>query len=220
VAEDETAGGRGRGSQPALEDDAPFNCDGTLGFVDDSSREASDGPSENILMGVSRPISVLGCFLKRRRIGAYLDGALTDRVAVMIGAHLDGCPRCQMEALGLRRLRELLRASVVAAEPEWTGFWPGIVRGIDAGAGSRVRTRPARVLLHRRAAMVGAVGAVLLAVTIWQGDSPVAPEAAITVAGATTEHPDGSVMVYTPPGDDMTVIWIFGLDKSPKAGAI
>jgi anti-sigma factor RsiW len=165
-------------------------------------------------------MSVLSCFFKRRRIGAYLDGALPERVALTVGAHVDGCPRCQTEALGLRRLRELLRASVVVAEPEWAGFWPGIIRGIDAGAGSRVRTRPARVLLHRRAAIVGAVGAALLAVTAWQGDSPLAPEAAITVSGATTEHPEGSVMVYTPPGDDMTVIWIFGLDKAPKAGAI
>ncbi len=137
-----------------------------------------------------------------------------------MAAHLDGCAGCQEEALGLGRLRELVRSAVVVAEPDWTGFWPGISRGIAAGAGSRARTRPGRVLLHRRAAVVGAVGAALLAVAVWQGDSPVAPEGTTTVAVANTEHPDGSVMVYTPPDDDMTVIWVFGLDKSAGASSI
>lgn len=164
-------------------------------------------------------MAVLSCYFKRRRLGAYLDGALPERKARMIAIHLGRCAGCQEEALGLGRLRKLVRSSALVAEPDWTGFWPGIVRGIDAGAGSQTHARPG-VLLHRRAAIVGAVGAALLAVTIWQGDSPVAPEGPITVAVANTEHPDGSVMVYTPPGDDLTVIWIFGLDKAPGASAI
>jgi len=165
-------------------------------------------------------MTVLSCYFKRRRLGAYLDGALPERKARMIATHLGRCAQCQEEALGLGRLRRLVRSSAFVAEPDWTGFWPGIVRGIGAGAGSQTHPRPGRVLLHRRAAIVGAVGAALLAVTVWQGDSPVAPEGAVTVAVANTEHPDGSVMVYTPADDDLTVIWIFGLDKSPGAGAI
>jgi hypothetical protein len=34
------------------------------------------GLQENIPSGVARPISVLTCYFKRRRIGAYLDGTL------------------------------------------------------------------------------------------------------------------------------------------------
>ena len=171
-------------------------------------------------MGVSRPNSVLGCYFRRRRVAAYLDGALPERQARAIAAHLDGCAGCQEAARTFGRLRELVRSAVGVAEPDWAGFWPGIIRGIDTGARSRARTRPERVLRYPRAAIAGAVGAALLAVTVWQGDSPVSPGGATTVAVANTEHPHGSVMVYTPPGDDMTVIWVFGLDASPGTGSI
>ena len=76
---------------------------------------------------------MLGCYFKRRRIGAYLDGALPGRQARAIAAHLDGCVDCRDAAGTLGRLRELVRSSVVAAEPDWAGFWPGIIRGIEAG---------------------------------------------------------------------------------------
>jgi len=163
---------------------------------------------------------VLGCYFQRRRIGAYLDGALPERQARAIAAHLDGCVDCRDAAGTLGRLRALVRSSVVAAEPDWAGFWPGIIRGIEAGTEPRARTRPERILRYPRAAIAGAVAAALLAVTVWQGDSPVSTAGATAVAVANTEHPDGSVMVYTPPGDDMTVIWVFGLDTSPGASSI
>jgi anti-sigma factor RsiW len=163
---------------------------------------------------------VLGCYFRRRRIGAYLDGALPEPQARAYAAHLDGCAGCRDAARTQDRLRELVRSSVVAAEPDWAGFWPGIIRGIEAGTDPRARPRPARILRYPRAAIAGAVGAALLAVTVWQGDSPVSPVGAAAVAVANTEHPDGNVMVYTPPGDDMTVIWVFGLDTSPGASSI
>ena len=169
---------------------------------------------------MSRPNTVLGCYFRRRRVGAYLDGALPERQARAIAAHLDGCADCQEAARTQGRLRELVRSSVVAAEPDWAGFWPGVIRGIEAGRDPRARTRPERILRYPRAAIAGAVGAVLLTVMVWQGDSPVSPGGATTVAVANTEHPHGSVMVYTPPGDDMTVIWVFGLDASPGASSI
>jgi anti-sigma factor RsiW len=169
---------------------------------------------------VSRPNSVLGCYFKRRRIGAYLDGVLPGRQARAIAAHLEGCADCQETARTLGRLRELVRSAVVAPEPDWAGFWPGIIRGIEAGTDLRAPTRPERILRYPRAAIAGVVGAALLVVTVWQGDSPVSPGGATAVAVANTEHPGGSVMVYTPPGDDMTVIWVFGLDASPGASSI
>jgi anti-sigma factor RsiW len=169
---------------------------------------------------VSRPNSVLGCYFKRRRVGAYLDGVLPGWQARAIAAHLEGCADCQETARTLGRLRELVRSAVVAAEPDWAGFWPGIIRGIEAGTDLRARTRPERLLGYPRAALAGALGATLLAVTVWQGDSPVSLAGATAVAVANTEHPDGSVMVYSPPGDDMTVIWVFGLDSSPGVNSI
>jgi predicted anti-sigma-YlaC factor YlaD len=169
---------------------------------------------------VSRPNTVLGCYFKRRRVGAYLDGVLAGRQARAIAAHLEGCADCRDTARTLGRLRELVRSAVVTAEPDWAGFWPGIIRGIEAGPAPRAHSRPARVLRYPRAAIAGTVGAALLAVTVWQGDSPVSPAGATAVAVANTEHPDGSVMVYTPPGNDMTVIWVFGLDTSPGASSI
>jgi len=63
---------------------------------------------------VSRPNTVLGCYFRRRRVGAYLDGALPERQARAIAAHLDGCADCQEAARTQGRLREFVRSSVVA----------------------------------------------------------------------------------------------------------
>ena len=134
-----------------------------------------------------------------------------------MAVHLGDCPRCQSEAEDRGRVHEMVRSAVVLAEPDWTGFWPGIVRGVEAGAAVPVRS--GRLVLSRRVTMAGAVAAALLAVTLWQaGDSPTVFEHVSAVAN--TEYPDGSVMVYSTPGDDMTVIWVFGPDKNAGAGSI
>ncbi len=164
---------------------------------------------------------MFSCYLKRRRIGAYLDGGLPDGEAHRIATHLGACPGCREEARGLGRVRGLLRSAVAASEPDWIGFWPGIVRGIEAGSAAPDRARSLRRAERRRIVVAGAVAVWLLAITIWQaGDSPTVFGRASTVAGATTEYPDGSVMVYTPPEDDMTVIWVFGSDSRSGPSAI
>src|SRR5207244_11926906 len=89
--------------------------------------------SENSGGGADRPTNVLSHYLNRRRLGAYLDGALDDGTARSTAAHLATCGVCQREADGLRRLRALLQQNIAVAEPDWTGFWPGVVRGVDAG---------------------------------------------------------------------------------------
>ena len=73
---------------------------------------------------------MLTCYFTRKRIGAYLDGALDERAARSTAAHVAACPRCQTEADSLRRLRGLLQRNFAVGEPDWTGFWPGVVRGI------------------------------------------------------------------------------------------
>ena len=66
---------------------------------------------------------MLSHYLNRRRLGAYLDGALDDGMARSTAAHLATCGVCQREAEGLRRLRALLRSNLAVTEPDWTGFW-------------------------------------------------------------------------------------------------
>lgn len=154
----------------------------------------------------------------RRRIGAWLDGALDDRQARSTAAHLSECARCRHEADELRRLRTLLRGAVpTPPAPDWTGFWAGVARGLDADrrAAPAPAAWPSRRLRWRpRLAFGGALAAaVLVSLTLWQAlSSPPAPEAAVIVTSARTEHPGGTVMVYAPAEQDMAVVWVFGLD--------
>ncbi len=116
----------------------------------------------------------------------------------------------------------MLGAPSVIAEPDWTGFWPGILRGVEARQSGRVPVRTGPILSRRRVALAGATGAVtagLLAVGLWSlSESPVIPDRGHLVELADTEYPDG-VMVYSPSESDMTVIWVFDPDGG-TGGAI
>jgi hypothetical protein len=156
---------------------------------------------------------VLTCYLYRRRIGAWLDGALDDRMARSTAAHVDGCGRCTGEADGLRRLKSLLGAVAQPAAPDWTGFWPGVVRGIqDARAPRREPQR--RAWRAPRWAYGGALAAaLLLSVGVWQfAPSKLAPYAPVIVGSADSGDPAATVMVYSTPDRDLTVVWVLGLD--------
>ncbi len=164
-----------------------------------------------------RPTTVLTCYRTRRRIGAYLDGALDDRQAARAGAHIAACARCRAEVDGLRRLSAMLRRGLRAPVPaEWTGFWEGVRRGIEAPrVEPSVRTRPAW-RWHPRLA-VGAVAVLVLVVSValWQiprGAVPPGADAMISVTSADTDDPRGTVMVYSPPERDLTVVWLFTSD--------
>src|SRR5262249_58071503 len=98
--------------------------------------------------GGSAPVG-LTCFRTRRRIGAYLDGALEGGVAEATARHLIGCTTCQREADALRSLRAMLRRTLSptarAADPDWAAFWPGIVRGIEDARGKNAPPVPTSV---------------------------------------------------------------------------
>ena len=107
----------------------------------------------------------------------------------------------------------MLRASALSlAPPDWTGFWEGVRRGIDAPRTSpriRVRWRPRLIAGTAAACVVG------LSVILWQFprapfSSPAA--AAITDNSADTSHPRGTVMIYSPPEKDLAVVWVFAED--------
>jgi hypothetical protein len=120
----------------------------------------------------------------------------------------------------LRRLHGLLQSTVATAEPEWTGFWQGIVRGIEDRRDARPVPAPRRWwhgVGRPRWALAGALAAVLMSLGVWQWApgphlSPLA-DAGVLVTSASTEDPRGTVMVYSTPEQDVAVVWVFGLDK-------
>jgi len=159
---------------------------------------------------------MLTCYRARRRLDAFVDGALATADVRWVAAHVTACPRCGAEAQALRRLQAALRQAVMPGEPgDWTGFWPGVVRGIEASRRQPVSV-PARRSWKPRLAVGfgGALAAGLLAtLTLWPPFfSPSYPEGAIVVSAADTTHPRGTVMVYTPPEKDVAVVWVFGVD--------
>jgi anti-sigma factor RsiW len=160
---------------------------------------------------------VLTCYRTRRRIGAYLDGALDQETARSTATHLASCGGCQREADELRRLKSMMRRTLAPAEPDWTGFWQGVVRGIEAGR--EARSVPAarpwwQLAWGPRWALGGALAAALLmTLGVWQWTPGPHLDAGVLVTSATTDDPRGTVMVYSTPEQDVAVVWVFGLDK-------
>jgi anti-sigma factor RsiW len=162
---------------------------------------------------------VLTCYRNRKRIGAYLDGALDAETARATAAHIASCEGCGREAEALRRLHGLLRRNLTPAQPDWTGFWQGVVRGIEDQRAARpapVRRRWWQQAWGPRWAVGSALAAALLVTLgVWQwaptGPSPA--QAGVMVTSARTEDPRGTVMVYSTPEQDVAVVWVFGLDQ-------
>ncbi len=132
----------------------------------------------------------------------------------MAGAHIATCARCQAELDGLRRLSAMLRRSLSSPlSPDWTGFWEGVRRGIEAPRVETVARRRSAWLVRPRYAL-GAVAALAAAalMVVWQvprtAVTPVA-EAAVSVTSADTDRPEATVMVYSPPERDLAVVWLF-----------
>jgi anti-sigma factor RsiW len=156
----------------------------------------------------------LTCYFKRQRIGAYLDGALDASRSRSMGAHLERCRACRAEAEAVGRLKTMLSRSAGVSEPEWTGFWQGIVRGVERSKQTPPPVPAERVAWRPRLALAGAMVAGLLALTLWQAaEPPGVSELSSIVQAVQTEYPEGSVMVYSPAAGDMTVIWVLGPDR-------
>ena len=154
---------------------------------------------------------MLTCYLVRRQLGALLDDALPEHEARGAERHIAGCVRCQRELAELRRVKALVAEAVAIPDPDWTGFWPGIVRGIqDSRDAAPVAVRPARRMWPQWAVGGAAVAAAALAFVFWQGArGPVPAEASVVVNSAETDHPGGTVMVYSSPERDLAVVWVF-----------
>jgi anti-sigma factor RsiW len=157
---------------------------------------------------------VLKCYRTRQRLSAFLDGALDEATTHSTVAHLTSCDACQKEADQFRRLHALLqRAAAAAPEPDWTGFWPGVVRGVQ-DAKRAPAARPRRAFWQPRWALGGALAAILMSLGVWQmipGPTTM-DDAGIIVSSARTEDPRGTVMVYSNKEQDVAVVWVLGLD--------
>lgn len=155
---------------------------------------------------------MLICYLTRRKLGAWLDGALDEGTARSTAAHVATCGVCQREVGELRRLRSLLSRTATVRDPDWAGFWPGVVRGIE----DRREQRPVRAAPRWRRPQwaAAAVAAMLLAVAgVWQfAPGPGSMETGVLVRSASTGDPRATVMVYGSPERDVAVVWVLGLD--------
>lgn len=153
---------------------------------------------------------MLTCYRTRRRLGAYLDGALGERDATRTAAHLGRCVVCQREAGELRRLQALLTRHAAVEEPDWTGLWPAIVRGVETARRPAPTRAPGRSIRPSWALGSALAATLLISLTVWQIlPGSVGREPSVVVRSASTDYPDGAVMVYSVPEQDVTVVWVF-----------
>ena len=133
--------------------------------------------------------------------------------ARLTASHLGHCAVCQREVETLRRLRVLLQRHATVPEPDWTSLWPSIVRGIEDTRRAVPRRAPSH-WIRPTWALGGVLAATLLiSLTVWQIlPDPLSTEPTVVVRSASTDYPNGAVMVYSAPGQDVTVVWL--LDAS------
>jgi len=103
----------------------------------------------------------------------------------------------------------LIRQSfAITAEPDWTGLWPAIVRGIQDGAIRRPVVIQRRS--HRRWILGGAAAAGVMVLTLIVGYehlTPPAPEESAVVTEADTQYPGGTMVYHAP--EKVAVVWVF-----------
>ena len=174
------------------------------------------------------------CWLTRRRLDAYHDGELAPGARGRLEGHLGRCRGCAGESAAIRRLQTALMADAPELPGSvWDAFWPQVRTRLQAPLVSEPfwRRAWAGAVAPRRLAFGSALAAAALAVVAvlapWQGlerhPSPAVVASAPTVGGAIQQvvvqsveaaDPQSSVMVYTNPESDMTVVWVFGLERT------
>jgi len=156
-----------------------------------------------------------GCLWNRPRLERLVDGALGPRAGRWTTSHAARCARCGGEVEQLTRIRMLVRsAAPEVVDPEWAGFWPAVRVRIASEAPRPVREswwlpywKP--VWGHPRVALGSLmVSGLALGLMLWPG-APVTLAAPVVVQEVSSADPDRSVMVYSSPDDDVTVIWVF-----------
>lgn len=160
----------------------------------------------------------LGCLWNRSRLERLVDGALGPRAGRAATSHAARCARCGGEVEQLTRLRQLVRSATPdLADPDWAGFWPSVRQRIAVEAPRPIREswwlpfwKP--VWGHPRVALGSLmVSGLAAALVLWPSPRVTGPTfaAPVTVQEVSSADPDRSVMVYSSPDDDVTVIWVF-----------
>lgn len=112
-------------------------------------------------------------------------------------------------------MKGLLASMARPADPDWSGFWPGVVRGIQDARVAGPAPRHAAWLRPRWAYGGALAAALLVTLSVWQlVPTGVQPEAPVIVQSVATDDPDASVTVYSTPERDLTVVWVSGLGGS------
>ena len=160
-----------------------------------------------------------GCLWNRPRLERLVDGALGPWMGRVAAQHASRCHGCGLEVERLRRLRVVLRsAGGDVTDPDWSGFWPAVRARIAREAPAPVRDpwwlpywKP--VWGHPRVALSGLViSGLATALVFWPSvHAPVSRAVAspVEVQDVSTPDPNRSVMVFSNPDDDVTVIWVF-----------
>jgi anti-sigma factor RsiW len=176
----------------------------------------------------------LVCWLIRPRLGAFQDGELGPAARAKTTAHLARCPACAGERAALGRLRASLASRLPEpSEAAWGVFWPQVRARIAAApAAAPMPGRPGLLSLRAwgpwRLAFgsgLAAALAVVLVLAPWQRepDRPDDPRVAgpggpatraVVVQSVETADPQSSVMIFTNPDSDVTVVWVFGLEAT------
>ena len=163
------------------------------------------------------------CLRVRRQLTPYLGKALSPARESGVARHLRECAGCRREASRLEGLVALLGASLPAApDPDWSDFWPGVRARIVTGDHAALREGWWWRLWHQpgwypRLALGGGLAGLLLAATVlWQSGYQQLPALplGVVVSALETPDPNGNVMVFSSPADEMTVVWVFGLDRA------
>lgn len=160
----------------------------------------------------------LGCLWSRPRLERLVDGSPDARPGRLVTSHVARCTDCRTRVEQLQRLRSLVReAAAPVSDPDWSGFWPAVSRRIAAEHPRPVRDawwmpfwKP--VWGHPRMALGSlAVSALVAFLVLWPSPETTTPALAgtVQVQDVSTTDPDRSVMVYSNPDDDVTVIWVF-----------
>jgi len=163
-------------------------------------------------------MAMLGCLWNRPRLERLVDGALGPRMERMATSHASRCVGCRDEVERLRQLQSLVRVvDAPVADPDWAGFWPAVRARIAAEHPAPARDpwwlpfwKP--VWGHPRVALGGLViSGLAAALVLWPSaeTTKAAIAAPVQVQDVSTTDPSRSVMVYSNPDDDVTVIWVF-----------
>ena len=164
-------------------------------------------------------MSMLACLWNRPRLDRYTDGALAPRLIRSVAAHLGRCPGCSGYVERQVQLRRLAKSALSDVdEPDWTGFFSGIMAGIAREKPRSIRD-PWWIPIwkpfwgHPRLALGGVMAAGLaVAIVFWpvaENPGSMAWAGPVVVQDVSTPDPERSVMVYSSPDQALTVIWLF-----------